>query len=108
MRWILALSFIFLFNTQCNSSKKKYSNIQLGEMDNEPSIMINPKNMNSMVAATNKGVIYTSKDGGLNWDEQQIPNRKMFSGDPCIVVDTQNVFYLFSIQDIPDSQKRVS
>jgi hypothetical protein len=94
----LHLFLIFSFLCICNiHANCQYTNIKIGSGDDEPSIMMNPLNASIVVVGTNKATIYNSTDTGRNWNEQFMPNPNYFSGDPCIVVDTNNVFYHFSL-----------
>ena len=52
----------------------QYPNILIGTNNTpkEPSIMINPKNPNQVVAGTNINNYYYSGDGGLTWQERPV------------------------------------
>lgn len=68
----------------------------------EPSIMINPKNPNQLVAGSNISNYYYSEDGGLSWSAGNLvsPNYGVW-GDPCIIVDTAESFYFFHLSNPP-------
>ncbi len=89
--------YCFLIMVQCQIANAQYTNIKLGDDDDEPSIMMNVRDIKKIVVATNKATIYNSSDTGRTWHEQLMPNAFFFSGDPCIITDTNNVFYFFSL-----------
>ena len=66
---------------------------------NEPSIMINPKNTDQVVAGTNINNYYYSGDGGLTWQEGQLESSYGVWGDPVIDVDTAGNFYFFHLSN---------
>jgi len=68
---------------------------------NEPSIMVNPKNTNQIVAAANIMNYYFSSDGGLTWTDEIISSSLGVWGDPCIIVDTADAFYFLHLSN-PD------
>jgi hypothetical protein len=93
---------VFLFFTIALSSSAQHINVMLGNQrnPNEPSIAINPKNTNQMVAGANIDNYYYSDDAGYTWQ-----NNRLFSpqlgvwGDPCIAVDTSGSFYFFHLSN---------
>jgi len=77
------------------------SNIQAPE---EPSICINPKNLNQVVGGANLNSFYYSSNGGLNWTRGVlVDGQNGVYGDPCINVDTLGNFYYFHLADPPGS-----
>lgn len=68
---------------------------------NEPSIKIDPKNTNILVAGTNLNNQYRSLDGGLTWTENQMTSTYGVWGDPVIDVDTNGNFYFFHLANPP-------
>ena len=81
--------------------KAQYPNILISANNtpNEPSIMINPKNPNQIVAGTNINNYYYSGDGGLTWQEGQLSSTYGVWGDPVIDVDTNGDFYFFHLSN---------
>jgi len=79
----------------------QYPNILIsGEnTPNEPSIMINPKDPDQIVAGTNINNFYFSGNGGLTWQEGQLTSTYGVWGDPVIDVDTAGSFYFFHLSN---------
>ena len=66
---------------------------------NEPSIMLDPNNIRSMVAAANLDNVYTSNDAGYTWSEQTLTSPYGVWGDPTLDVDTAGNFYFFHLSN---------
>ena len=81
----------------------QYANILIGTSNtpNEPSIVINPKNPNQVVAGSNIDNYYYSGDGGVTWLEGRISSPYGVWGDPVISVDTSGNFYFFHLSNPP-------
>jgi hypothetical protein len=94
----LLLSLLWLLAVTAPTSAQ-YPNILIGQSDspNEPSICINPKNLNQMVAGANNDNYYYSEDGGLTWSEGVLTSSYGVWGDPVIVADTNGDFYFFHL-----------
>jgi hypothetical protein len=77
----------------------QYPNIIIGNVNspNEPSIVINPKNTNYVVAGANLDNFYFSTDGGYSWQNGLLDCTYGVWGDPCIAVDTAGSFYYFHL-----------
>jgi hypothetical protein len=67
----------------------------------EPSIFVNPKNTQQIVAGANINLVYTSEDGGLTWKKDQLTSPYGVWGDPCIIADTTGAFYFFHLSNPP-------
>ncbi|MFI5211458.1 MAG: T9SS type A sorting domain-containing protein [Ignavibacteria bacterium] len=80
-------------------SQSTYTNIQISNLSgpNEPSICINPKNTNQIVAGANTDKVYRSTDGGLTWTFTTLTSTYTVWGDPCIITDTLGNFYYFHL-----------
>lgn len=67
----------------------------------EPSICINPKNINLLVAGANINYVSYSTNGGVNWAAQFGLSNSQYGvwGDPCIICDTNGVFYYFHLSN---------
>jgi len=104
MKHILILMSIFVFII--NLSFAQYTNIMISNVQgpNEPSIMMNPKNTNQVVAGANIASYYYSTNGGLTWTRGVLTS-SLYGvwGDPCIVVDTAENFYFFHLSNPPGS-----
>lgn len=76
-----------------------FQNVQIDNTGSpeEPSICINPKNTNLLVAGANINSYYYSSNAGLNWSEGVLSGRYQVWGDPCMSVDTAGVFYFFHL-----------
>lgn len=67
---------------------------------NEPSIIMNPRNPNELVAGANLRSYYYSIDGGFNWTRGNLVSEEYgVWGDPCIIVDTAGTFYFFHLSN---------
>jgi len=94
---IILLSANFIFS--------QYQNVMISNQyyPNEVTIMINPKNINQIVAGSNIGYYgsdtslsgyYYSSNGGLNWSGGVLHSTLASpSGDPVVIVDTAGNFY---------------
>ena len=82
----------------------QYTNVMISNVQapNEPSIMINPKNTNQVVAGANIASYYYSTNGGHTWTRGVLTS-SLYGvwGDPCIVVDTAENFYFFHLSNPP-------
>ncbi len=69
---------------------------------NEPSICIDPKHPNRLVAGANLNNVYTSSDTGQTWTEAQMSSPFGVWGDPVIAIDTAGDFYFLHLSNPPD------
>jgi len=76
-------------------------NIMISNMNNpnEPSIIIDPKNPNVLIAGANLNNYYISVDSGYTWTENIITSTHGVWGDPVISVDTASNFYFFHLSN---------
>ena len=65
----------------------------------EPSIALDPKNPNRMVAGSNIDNIYFSTDAGRSWIKNKQISTFGVYGDPVIVCDTAGAFYHFHLSN---------
>jgi len=64
----------------------------------EPSIYLNPKNTNQLVAGANINNVYVSNDGGYTWNaDVLVSNQNGVWGDPVTIVDTAGNWYYFHL-----------
>ncbi len=95
---IILFLFLVIFSASLYS-QSSYTNILISGIGgpNEPSIMINPKNTNQIVAGANTDKIYRSSDGGQTWASSILTGTYTVWGDPCIITDTLGNFYYFHL-----------
>lgn len=66
----------------------------------EPSICINPKNTDEMIAGSVMNDYYYSIDGGKTWKSKSIKSKYGVNGDPCMLIDTLERYYYFHLSNI--------
>ncbi len=92
------LTIIFLLTSTLSFSQ--YQNVMISDVShpNEPSICINPRNPNQLIAGANTDKYFVSSDGGYTWNSGTIASPGYIVwGDPCIIVDTAGNFYYFHL-----------
>lgn len=99
----MKFTFVFsclIFLSSC--SKIVFDVVQIPGVENqsysysqsEPSIAINPKDTNQVVAGSILDEYYYSNDGGRNWKSQKLTSTYGVWGDPVLIFDTTgNVHY---------------
>jgi hypothetical protein len=94
------LAIIALWITNVSA---QFPNIKIDDVGNpeEPSIFINPKDHNNIVAGANINYIYNSFDGGQSWIKKSMTSTYGVWGDPCIITDTSGEFYFFHLSNPP-------
>ncbi|MBX7109978.1 MAG: T9SS type A sorting domain-containing protein [Chitinophagales bacterium] len=82
----------------------QFENIKIDDSGGpeEPSICINPKNTNNIVAGANINYVYQSLDGGLTWEKDALESPYGVWGDPCVFADTGGVFYFIHLSNPPN------
>ncbi len=82
----------------------QYKNVKIDGQDNpsEPSIFINPKFPNQVVAAAAPGKVYLSRDFGNTWKARELKSRYGIFGAPAILADNEGVAYYFHPSDPED------
>lgn len=93
---LLVVSLIISF-----TGISQYQNIRISESGasvSEPSICMNPRNTDQLVAGSNLNKYYISDDGGYSWSVGNLfsPEYGVW-GDPCIIVDTVGDFYFLHL-----------
>jgi len=105
MKTVLLLILFIIISA--NFSFAQYNNVQIDgntHTPEEPSISINPKNTNYLVAGANISNAYYSTNGGLNWTWQNLTNSSWgVWGDPIIACDTTGAFYFFHLSNPPST-----
>jgi len=65
----------------------------------EPSIAINPKDKDNIVAGAILDKIYVTKDGGKTWSKKQLKSSMGVFGDPVVIANKKGDFYYFHLSD---------
>ncbi|MEI6853492.1 MAG: T9SS type A sorting domain-containing protein [Bacteroidota bacterium] len=91
---------VFLISSELFS---QHTNVMISDQfdPNEPSIMINPRNTNQIVAGANLSNFYYSSNAGQSWTKGLISSSNGVWGDPTIIVDTTGSFYFFHLSNPP-------
>jgi hypothetical protein len=76
--------------------------VGLNNSPNEPSICINPKNTQQLVAGANLNNLYYSHDGGSSWTQTPVSCPWGIWGDPVIGVDTTGAFFYLHLSNPAD------
>jgi|WetSurMetagenome_2_1015567.scaffolds.fasta_scaffold07288_5 hypothetical protein len=102
---ILLILFTLLININVFP---QYTNVTiftptLSSPPEEPSICINPKNINFLVAGANINYVSYSTNGGTNWATAYGLQSSSYGvwGDPCILCDTNGAFYYIHLANPP-------
>ncbi|MCF8373801.1 MAG: T9SS type A sorting domain-containing protein [Bacteroidales bacterium] len=79
----------------------QHTNVLISDASNpeEPTIVINPKNTDQLVAGANINNVYYSQDGGQTWTSNFMASEYFVWGDPCVIVDTLGHFYYFHLSN---------
>ncbi len=82
----------------------QHPNIKISDQfnPNEPSIVLDPRQPNRLVAGANLNNVYTSADTGSTWTKAQLLSPYGVWGDPCVGVDTTGAFYFLHLSN-PDN-----
>jgi hypothetical protein len=88
----------------------QYQNVMVGNSINtyepvEPSIVVNPYNINHILIGANSDNYYYSTDGGFHWQHGIIHSTFGVIGDPCVLVDENSNYYYFHL--VPDMSRVV-
>lgn len=98
--YLLAMVFLPVFLSAQHTNILIDDN-QFGYKPCEPSIIINPKNTDHMVAGAIINRYYYSTDGGENWSIGFLESPWGVWGDPSVVVDTAGAYYYFHLANPP-------
>jgi len=98
MKFLLFSIFSALLFNICFA---QHTNVMISNeyLPEEPTIVINPKNTNQLMAGANLKSYYFSNDGGINWFNDTLISSYGVWGDPCVIVDTSGVFYFFHLSN---------
>jgi hypothetical protein len=87
------------------AAQAQFRNIKLDEQTDgnpfvcEPSITINPRNTQNIVAASVLNNIYVTTTGGLSWKKIKVESPHGVYGDPALIADPKGTFYFFHLSD---------
>ena len=97
---LLSASAALLFAVNVFS---QHTNVLVGNQNdpNEPSICINPKNPQQMVAGANIQNVYYSDDSGASWTQTPVTCPWGIWGDPVIGTDTTGAFFFLHLSNPP-------
>jgi len=100
IRYIMTMILVLLF---AGRGPAQHTNILIttDRGPNEPTIVLDPRNPDHMVAACNLESTYYSIDGGLIWDGGVVTSAFGVWGDPVLIADTAGHFYYFHLSDPP-------
>jgi len=86
---------LFLIFILAGKISAQYPNILITNTGspNEPSICMNPKNTDQIVAGSNLNFYYYSTNGGYTWTKATLTSTYSVWGDPAVTVDTAGNFY---------------
>jgi len=99
---LLPLLLLLSFNSTVFG---QFRNITLDEQGEgnpyvcEPSIAINPRNPQNIVAASVLDNIYVTVNGGSDWKKIKVESPFGVYGDPAVIADPKGKFYFFHLSD---------
>jgi hypothetical protein len=91
--------FSFFFLLVSAPLFSQHGNVLINNGSNEPSIWVNPKNLNQVVAGSNINNFFYSGNGGLSWTASSLTSTYGVWGDPAIITDTNGDFYYFHLSN---------
>ncbi len=97
---ILFLAIMLL----CLTAKSRHDNIKIFESKynpNEPSITIDIKHPENLMAGCNLHWVASSNDTGKTWEVHKLTSALGVWGDPAIICDTNSNFYYFHLSQRP-------
>src|SRR6478609_7159437 len=83
----------------------QFKNIKLTELSGEvfppagPSIAINHKNPDNIVAGVEKDRAFYTKDGGASWFESKLESQFGMGGYPTVISDSKGGLFFFHLSD---------
>jgi hypothetical protein len=102
---MLKRTLLVLMTTASLAASAQFRNIKLDQStpDNpyvcEPSIAINPKDPDNIVAASVLNNIYVTTNGGAAWTKVKVKSPFGVYGDPSVIADSKGKFYFFHLSD---------
>ncbi|MCP3933149.1 MAG: T9SS type A sorting domain-containing protein [Bacteroidetes bacterium] len=94
---VLALLFVLIRVV----SPAQHTNVLISSSSspNEPTICLDPKQPNILIAASNINNYYISADTGRTWTAHTLSSPLGVWGDPVIIADTASRFYFFHLSN---------
>jgi hypothetical protein len=83
-------------------SQAQHTNVLIAENTaslSEPSIFIDPNNIDHIVAGAILDKAYVSYDGGFSWNTNSLTSTYGVYGDPCLIIDGEENYYYFHLSD---------
>ena len=100
MKNYILFLFLCLFGGSFNAFSQHTNVVLLGGSGlSEPSIFVDPNNLDNIVAGSNLNKMYYSHDGGFNWNSSSMSSSYGVWGDPCIITDSYGNFYFFHLSN---------
>jgi hypothetical protein len=98
------IKYILLLISVLNSISASAQNIMITDQNNpnEPTIIMDPKHPEVILAATNLHQYYISQDTGRTWVTKALHSSYGVWGDPAMFVDTNGYFYYFHLSNPPN------
>lgn len=78
----------------------QHTNVMISDANSpeEPSIYVDPKNTDHLIAGANINNLFYSNDGGVTWEVTTLSSATHgVWGDPCTIVDTAGHYYFFHL-----------
>ena len=98
-------AFLLMVLPLVAQAQRPPDNVRIHEWDGqgyqpcEPSIAINPRNPDAMIAGSILDNVYRSTNGGWTWDRAQLESRYGVFGDPCVLASPSGDFYYLHLSD---------
>lgn len=70
----------------------------------DPTVAINPRYPNNIIAGSHPDNVYFTKDAGKTWTKKKMTSAFGISGDPAVVVDDKGTFFYLHISDPTSGQ----
>lgn len=109
MRAKRTLFFLFLI-LSANRLVGQFKNIMVDEQTGnhgfvcEPTIAINPRYPNNIVAGSVLNNVYYTKNGGETWQKGKLSSPFGVYGDPALISDSKGNFFYFHLSDPTDGK----
>jgi hypothetical protein len=102
MRFVVSFwVFIYLFSSVAFSQHQNVRIFPDSLRPNEPSIAMNLKNPQFMVAGCNLHWVAYTYDGGKTWQQDKLTSSYIVWGDPVVISDTNSDFYYLHLSQRP-------